>query len=206
MIKTIPLAQPTNQTKIINIVFTGPPSSGKTTTLQKFSELIKNVNIYPEISRDIIKHSLETNSDVLPWKNAGAFDALVLESRFHNYQLTQDLIQTKSGQTIKITDRSVFDTYAYSWKFDCLTQHTHQICQAVSYDIVFMFPFEESIYTEDSERKESKELAIELQDYLIKTYTEFQQPIIYVEFDNLENRVNFIIQKIQEILNIELDR
>ncbi|MBT5346814.1 ATP-binding protein [bacterium] len=190
----------------INIVLTGPPSAGKTTTFQNLKKKIKNVNFCKEISREIIKESLETGSDILPWKNAQEFDRRVVSSRNKDYLNQKNLLETRQGLKIKIYDRSPIDTYAYSKKFECIETNTVKICKSLHYDLIFFFPFEKEIYTQDDERKESIQLAIDLEKHLMESYIEFDNELITVNFDTIENRSNFIIQEIEGRLNLELDR
>ena len=190
----------------INIALTGPPSAGKTSVIKELNQMLKNVNIYQEISREIIQRSLETGSDVLPWENAQEFDRAVVNGRNKDYLDSTDLMQTQDGHTIKIYDRSALDTYAYSKKFDCLEEQTIEICKQTNFDAVFFFPLVEKIFTHDEQRKESIELARELEDYLMITYTEFNQPIAIVEFDTIQNRALFIIEEIERRFNLTLDR
>ena len=72
--------------------------------------------------------------------------------------------------------------------------------------MIFFFPFEKEIYTQDDERKESIQLAIDLEKHLMESYIEFDNELITVNFDTIENRSNFIIQEIEGRLNLELDR
>ena len=195
-----------NNEKIYTFVLTGPPSAGKTSVLKKIQEKIININIFEEVSREIIKTSLDTNSDVLPWKNAKAFDRVVIEQRDKDYKQTDNLISTTSGFKIKLLDRSSLDTYAYSLQFDCLEENTIQICRKTKPDLVFMFPYIEEIFTNDEERKESPELAKELQRSLIMTHKEFNIDTYQVPFDTIENRAELIISEIEKRLNTFLDR
>ena len=190
----------------INIVFTGPPSAGKTTSFEDLKSKLENINFYQEISREIIKKSIETGSDILPWKNAQEFDREVVNARHQDYLDDKNLLKTRQGLNIKIYDRSPIDTYAYSKKFECLEANTIQICRALKYDLIFFFPFERGIFTQDDERKESVQLAKDIEGHLIDSYKEHDNEIIFVDFDTIENRSNFIIKEIERRLNLELDR
>ncbi|MBI95951.1 hypothetical protein CL656_02280 [bacterium] len=190
----------------INIVFTGPPSAGKTTSFEDLKSKLENINFYQEISREIIKKSIETGSDVLPWENAQEFDREVVNARLNDYLDNKNLLKTRQGLNIKIYDRSPIDTYAYSKKFECLEPNTIQICRTLKYDLIFFFPFEEGIFTQDDERKESAQLAQELESHLMDSYKEHNNEIVIVDFNTIENRSNFIIQEIERRLNLELDR
>ena len=43
----------------INIALTGPPSAGKTSVIRELNQMLKNVNIYQEISRKSYKDQLK---------------------------------------------------------------------------------------------------------------------------------------------------
>jgi len=179
---------------MLKIVLTGPPSSGKTTTFLELQKKLPKETFFPEISRDIIKNSIETNSDVLPWKDVNAFNLEVIGQRISNYQ-------EFNPQTLNFYDRGVLDSYAYAKKDQTLNHYISQVAFMLKYDLALFFPFEESIYHTDSERKEEIQEAKDIELELMKAYNDSNIPMFIVEFDTVEKRVESILKQIQRFMN-----
>ena len=69
-------------------VITGGPGFGKSTIINSLEK--KGFYCAPDIARDIIKEQLDTEGDVLPWKNMVSFAKEVAQRRVTQYKEAPD--------------------------------------------------------------------------------------------------------------------
>jgi predicted ATPase len=67
-----------------------------------------------------------------------------------------------------------------------------QVCTQHKYDQVFILKPWEAIYTQDNERYESFEQALDIHEFLVKTYAEYGYTCIDIPFGTVESRIDFI--------------
>lgn len=170
-------------------VISGGPGFGKTSIIKELeSRKFKSIH---EISRSIIKEQMESGGDILPWKNLAAFSGLVFEQR---------LLQHSNAPQSEICfyDRGIVDVIAYMQN-DQLTipEHFLQTAQTNHYNqLVFLTPPWKEIYLMDNERKEDFEKAYKIHQTIENTYKQFGYKTENIPLLDIEERVNFILSKI----------
>jgi len=168
-------------------VFTGGPGSGKTTVLNALARL--GYCVVPEGGRAIIKEQVAQQGEALPWKNKQLFFELML---------TQSLQEYKQQPTegVVFFDRGVLDSIGYAQLEQLSIKPEHE---ALARDIqdaktVFLFPPWQAIYTQDTERKQTFEIAIQTYDVMKKIYVEWQYQVVEVPCVSVDERVKFILE------------
>ena len=174
---------------IKRVILTGAPSTGKTAVLEQIKNL--GFSSYPEIARQVIKDSLNQNSNVVPWLKLLDFSEVVAQKQLQQHNLAQN------GWSF--FDRGLPDVIAYLQKGN--TQTTSAInayLKQVNYHTtVFLFPIWEEIYFNDQERIEPLKDALLIQEHLIKTYTNLNYNIVIVPKLAVMDRCNFILKTLR---------
>ena len=168
------------------VIITGAPGTGKTAVIQQLSEL--GYPCYPEVARHLISLHLKTGKRILPWTNNLEFSKLVLEKTMVN-------IHDSEQYPLCFFDRGLPDTLAYLKSDNIIeTLNIPETTRKINYfSKVFYTPFWEEIYTTDSERRESKEKALEIEYYLISTYKELGFELIALPKTDIISRSKFIL-------------
>jgi predicted ATPase len=180
-----------NPRKNNSYVLTGGPGVGKTTLLNELA--IHGYKIIPENAREIIKHEVENNGDGLPWGNKIRYTQLMFDAAIRSFN-SVPLDDTKTY----FFDRGILDTicYANMTGFSVSVEMDNIIKKSLYNKKVFILPPWEEIYHTDSERKQTFE-EVKLTFIKMKeTYLNYNYEIIEVPIDTVENRVIFIMNKI----------
>ncbi len=176
--------------KTRRIVLTGGPSSGKTTLINYLQK-----NEYPcveEISRTVILETREHGIEHLFLTDPLAFSKKLLTKRIQQYKSTQH-----STESIIFFDRGIPDIAAYlNYKNESYDTDFIDGCTAHPYDMIFILPPWKTIHKTDNERYESYEEAKPIYDALLNQYHQLGYNCILVPFDTIENRSNFILNKL----------
>lgn len=175
------------------IVLTGAPGTGKTTVLN----LIKAQKYccFDEISRKIIQQAqLEGTLNIFETQPL-LFSEQLLKHRLAQFQLTES-----KDTTFCFLDRGLPDITAYlNYANQTYQAELFSAIDEYIYDIVFVFPPWEQIYTKDQERMETFEQAVEIHKHILKAYQKKHRLIIEVPFDTPENRCKFIQEQINRL-------
>ena len=170
-------------------VITGAPGTGKTAIINALKE--RGYSCVDENSREIIAKQIKNKGEILPWKNQIAFENLISSKRAKQYaRIPKD--------EIYFFDRSAIDCIAYLKvnNLEIPTEILDVIKNCEFHSNVFYTPIWEEIYTNDSERKETIENAIIIENLLLSTYQYFDYTLIEVPKLTIEERVDFILSKI----------
>lgn len=163
------------------IIISGPPGSGKTTIINALKE--KDYNCLEEINPAKINDPAIKN-------NKNSLSEFLFKHREKQYnQFT--------GQ-LAFYDRSMIDVVAYLsyWNIQ-YPKHWSQIIQNCQYaNNVFYTPSWKEIYKKSTNRLETYKEAQLIDFFLKKTYLDFGYNIIEIPKVGLEERLNFITNKI----------
>lgn len=145
---------------------------------------------YEEVARDVIKEEMDKSED-LPWLNVIGFSKKVM---------TKTLVNMAKGpqEGYVFFDRGLPDTLAYL-RVAGIQERLgldEIIEKANYYPKVFLTPFWNEIYENDSERKETKEQALKIENALIEVYEEFGFEIVRLNKTSIESRANIILNSL----------
>lgn len=173
------------------IVFTGGPSSGKTSVIVHLIEL--GHKCVSEVGRKIIQHQVESQGTALPWDDKVAFrDKMVRKERSNHkaFKLSKDLV---------FFDRSIVDSYGYSMLEQLpISELLLSSCNELKYCIkVFIFPPWSAIFTNDLERKQGLNEAVATYDEMVKAYNQFGYELVEVPKSSVRARADFILSSVK---------
>lgn len=170
---------------IQRIAITGGPGTGKSSLIDALRK--EGYSCFEEFSRTVIQESLDTNSDVLPWKNLPAFSEAVFHARVEQYHSP-----ARSG--LYFYDRTTIDSIAYLQMRDSSIPHEwlNWIAEHRYHQRAFITPPWPEIYTQDEERMETLEEMQELHEQLMHTYASHGYEMIEVPRLSIEERVSWI--------------
>ena len=165
----------------MRIVFTGGPSSGKTTIIK---ELSKETLVVEEPAR----YLLTKHGDVL-FKQREYFQSLLEALCVENFNKYPDAYY----------DRGLHDEIAYRKHFICeISDKLHAECMNLNYDIIFIFPPWKEIYVNDDIRKETFEESELVYNQIVSAYTSYGYTPIIVPFGTIQERLDFIKNIVKE--------
>lgn len=142
----------------MRIVFTGPPGSGKTSTLMALHEQY-DYPIVPEAARGIIERLQKEDPERL--KDKEFLQLAIEEQQYRDWHENDHAI----------FDRGIPDQYGYRSYYSLPTTHTLLERIGVNkYDKVFLFPFWDAIYKQDAVRSETPDEAKRIEDCLRSAY------------------------------------
>lgn len=171
-------------------IFTGGPGSGKTTVLNLLSKM--GYRTIKETGREIIQNQMKTNGFAVPWIDA---------NQYARFMFLHSLIDFEENMHLEkpcFFDRGIIDVLGY-----CRLIHipiSAELKEAASKyhynNKVFLFPFWDEIYTNDTERKQNKEEAKRTCEVMKNTYEEFGYQIVTVPCLKPEERVQWILEEL----------
>lgn len=172
-------------------VITGGPGVGKTTLLTALE--INKYQIVHEDARQIIKEQMKNNGDGLPWKNKELYMHLMLEASLNSYKSS-----LKNNSSAIFFDRGILDTFCYANMIGFrISDEMHHLAMNHRYNNkVFILPPWPEIYLIDNERTQTWEEALLTFTKMKETYLKYGYEVIDVPKDTVENRINFILEKI----------
>lgn len=170
----------------MKVIFTGAPSTGKTSCLNHFVQ--NNFMVFKEIARSVIENNIINKPTCVPWDDLAAFSEMVFKLQLQDYQ------QITQGLTFY--DRSPFDVFAYLHLGGlAIPPNMLEAVKLLNYHPkVFLFPIWENIYQNDGARREGLQKAYQIEVNLRKVYQQYHYQIIEVPNTSVQNRCNFILQ------------
>lgn len=180
--------------EVKRIVIIGGPGSGKTTLINHLQE--KGHPCMHEISREITSEAQKEGIEQLFLEQPLLFSEKLLAGRLKQFHAAEAL----SNYEYLFYDRGMPDVTAYmDYVGTEYPKRFESICENNKYDAIFMLPPWEEIYQTDNERYESFEQAQIIYEYLYKGYQKHGYQIILVPMDSVENRIQFILEKLKEL-------
>lgn len=172
------------------VVIIGGPSSGKTTLIEK---LVENGYVcYPEVSREVIREAQKQGIEQLFLENPLLFSELLLEGRKKQFESAKN-----EDSSVVFLDRGIPDVLAYMHYIgDSYPSFFDEACKNYTYTKVFILPPWQEIYVSDSERYESYEQALLIQNHLVETYEKYGYNLIEVPKDTPQKRMEFILNSL----------
>ena len=176
-------------TKTNFYVLSGAMGGGKSTVLSRLRDF--GIHCVPEPARQILAEQRLIKAAGVPEKNADLFGMLMLSRSIHNYH------ENSSAEEPVVFDRGIPDMLGYARLFSLDETSYANAAQEFRYNpTVFYFPAWEEIYTNDSERKMSFEAAEAFGAVVRSIYEKFGYRILEVPHFSLEERVQFILDRI----------
>ncbi len=180
------------------IVITGAPGTGKTSIINQLEK--NSFFCFHEVIRLMTREAQKksgsqkmTSNPIVSVSDPYQFNKKILTERIKQFQEA-----TNMDQNLLFYDRGIPDVLAYMHYFkqeyndDFLTE-----CQLNKYNFVFLLPPWKDIYICDEERLESFEQATEIHHSLKKIYEDLGYDCIEVPLGTIEERIDFILKKIQ---------
>jgi predicted ATPase len=175
------------------IVISGGPGSGKTCLISHLEK--EGHTCMPEISRDVTITAQKEGIAQLFLESPILFSQKLLEGRLRQFNQASMFFEN-----FVFYDRGMPDVTAY---MDYIDSHYplnfSKTCRDNRYDAVFLLPPWKSIYRQDNERYESFEQAEKLYQFLMKSYQKFNYSVIEVPIGTIEERSDFILDKLKII-------
>lgn len=172
------------------IVITGGPGTGKSSIIVNLEE--HGEKCLHEISRQVTLEAKNEGIDQLFLEQPLLFSEKLLEGRLKQY------LEASEFESDHIfIDRGLPDVVAYMDYFNTnYPEVFNETCENNRYDKIFILPPWKEIYKSDNERYESFEEALKISSYLYSTYRRFGYDPIEVPKLSVEDRTNFILDKI----------
>ena len=179
------------------IVITGGPATGKTAIIDNL--ITKGYNCFEEVIRKLTAEAqgsgdiTEAHSNPIALvSDSEAFNTTLINLRIDDFKAADQL-----EVDISFFDRGMPDVLAYMSYFNQkISTEFIDICNNYKYDCVFLLPPWKAIFTDDEERFETFEQAIDIYHQLKDTYQQFGYSVIEVPFGTIEERSNYIIKQL----------
>jgi len=177
--------------KTKKIVITGGPGTGKTSVIEDLEN--HGYWCFHEVSREIIREAKKKGIDQLFLEDPLLFSELLLEGRIRQHEDAE-----KTTSDIVFLDRGVPDVVAYMNYFgNDYPPAFNRVCRQYIYDKVFILPPWKKIYTEDNERYETYEQAVEIHDEIASSYAFHGYQAIEVPEGTISQRTSFILDHLE---------
>jgi len=169
-------------------VITGGPGGGKTSLLENLAS--KGYSYIPETARQIIKERL--SKGLTPRPDAKTFAQEIFNLDWNNF------ISNTNLSSLLFFDRSFVDSACMLFDADKDSyDKVRSFHLSNSYNNkVFITPPWKEIYHNDEERDQSFEQSVQVYQRLDKWYREHDYDIILLPEDTIENRANFILDRV----------
>ncbi|MFB9052533.1 AAA family ATPase [Formosa undariae] len=177
--------------KTKKIVITGGPGTGKSSIIHELQK--KGHSCLEEISRQVTLEARENGIEHMFLTEPLLFSERLLKGRESQFYEANTITTP-----CVFIDRGVHDVLAYmDFIGDVYPETFKNICDSLDYDHVFILKPWKEIYKSDAVRYENFEQALEIHECLVKTYEGFNYTLIDVPFDTVENRADYILNKIK---------
>lgn len=174
-------------------ILTGGPGSGKSMIIDTIIK--RGFWCSKEAGRGVIQDQVNIDGDALPWANQTAFAELMLSWEMRSWHEAKEQTQPC------FFDRGVPDVVGYLRLSELpIPRHLDNAVEKFRYNrIVFIAPPWRDIYVQDTERKQSFDVAVATYHAMVKTYRMYDYQLIELPCASVEERADFILSRIQYI-------
>ncbi|MBJ6132159.1 AAA family ATPase [Ochrobactrum sp. Q0168] len=176
------------------IVISGGPGSGKSTLIDALEQ--RGFARTMEAGRAIIQNQVSNGGTALPWDDRALFAELMLSWEMRSYRFAQD----QTG--LVFFDRGVPDVIGYLSLCGLpVPPHMETAAQQIRYNkTVFLAPPWPEIFGQDAERKQDFDEAVRTFAAMEETYRRFGYEIALLPKTSVEERVEFIQEKLPSVI------
>ena len=175
------------------IVITGGPGTGKSSIINELMN--RGYFCLEEISRQITREARKQGTEQLFLKDPLLFSETIIKARHQQYVQAE-----QCNARLVFFDRGMPDVLAYmDFIGDTYPSNFIDICNNHSYDEVFVLAPWKAIFKSDAERYENFEQAVQIHDFLLKTYQKFNYRLIDVPFASVNARVDYILNEVAKL-------
>lgn len=167
-------------------IVTGGPGAGKTSLIAELAR--RGFNTIPESGRATIREEMQSGGDALPWADRMAYAEKMLERDLRAHSAAQAL----SGPVI--FDRGIPDILGYLTLCGLpVPPHVAAAAKAACYNRrIFLAPFWGEIFTQDTERKQTRAEAEATCAVMRETYAALGYEITELPCTDLATRADFV--------------
>lgn len=178
-------------------ILTGGPGSGKTSLINELKK--RGYTCVDETGRQIIQEQVLTGGDALPWQNRELFRDKMLERSI------QDYLTHIGDKHTCFFDRGILDVIGYAnlTQLEVTAAMQHAANQYRYNPVVFITPPWEEIYTQDTERKQSYQEAVDTYHQMVLVYRSYGYKLVEIPRTNLDERLAFILDFIAKLEETE---
>ncbi len=172
-------------------VVTGGPGSGKTTLLTALQA--HGYCIADEAGRLVIREQLAASGDALPWADREAFARAMTAHDVRSYRAAL------AHRGITLFDRGIPDVIGYL-KLEGLPVPAEltDLAESLRYNRrIFIAPPWREIYAQDSERRQTFDVAERTFAAMIQTYRDLDYELIELPRSPIEERVAFVRKQLE---------
>lgn len=171
-------------------ILTGGPGSGKSTIIDTIIK--RGYWCSKEAGRGVIQDQVNIGGDALPWVNQTEFAELMLSWEMRSWH------EAEGQEQPCFFDRGVPDVVGYLRLSELtITKHHENAIRKFRYNrTVFIAPPWRDIYVQDTERKQSFDVAVATYHAMVKTYNMYDYQLIELPCIAVDDRVDFILSRI----------
>lgn len=172
-------------------MITGGPSTGKTTVINELER--RGYHCIEEISRQVTKKAQEDGIEQLFLEDPLLFSKLLLKGREKQFKKVD-----KSKNELVFFDRGIPDVHAYMNYLGVDYPDIYiKKSKKYEYDLIFLMPPWEEIYTTDKERYESFEQSLAIYNHLRNAYENIGYQVVEIPIGSINQRIDFILTTIK---------
>ncbi|AVW92090.1 AAA family ATPase [Celeribacter baekdonensis] len=171
-------------------VVTGGPGAGKTSLITELAR--RGFHTIPESGRAIIREEMQSGGNALPWVDPVAYAERMLEQDMHSFSAAQAL----SGPVI--FDRGITDIMGYlTFCGLAVPSHVAAAVKAARYNHrIFLAPYWDEIFTQDTERKQTRAEAEATCAVMRETYAALGYAITVLPRTDIQQRADFVATRV----------
>ncbi|WP_198672346.1 AAA family ATPase [Pseudogemmobacter bohemicus] len=173
-------------------VVTGGPGSGKSSLIDVLAK--RGLHTMPEAGRAIIQDQVQIGGSALPWADRVLFAEQMLGWELRSYREAVTL------PSPVMMDRGLPDVLGYLTLCDLpVPGHIRAAAKQFRYNrLVFLAPYWEAIFTQDTERKQDPEEAIATAKVMAATYARLGYELVELPLAGIEERADFVASRISQ--------